>query len=234
MKRSTEPEMMDLPGQPRDLLVGDLRNLRAINRYLGCYRNVISAVSRLVADEKLARFTLLDVGAGSGDVAGAIVRWARRRGIIAQIYALEREPVTVEQASVQSRTTPAIDVVQGDAVTPPFRAGSFDFVLASQILHHFPDDQILQLLRTWARLARRAIIVADLVRHPLAYYGIRFLTRALTRNEMTRYDGPLSVQRACTIAEWCALFQRAGIGRFHVEWTMPFRMLGVIAVERAA
>jgi SAM-dependent methyltransferase len=233
MKRSSKPEMMDLPGQPRDLLIEDLQNLRLINRYLGCYHNVMRGISRLIHEQKIRRFTLLDVGAGSGDVAAAIVRWASRRGIMAQIYALEREPVTVEQA-VQNRTLPAIDIVRGDAVIPPFRAGSFDFVLASQILHHFPDDQIVQLLRTWARLARRAIIVADLMRHPLAYYGIRFLTRALTRNEMTRYDGPLSVQRACTIAEWRALFQRAEIGRFRVEWTMPFRMLGVIALERSA
>ena len=35
MRRSAEPEMMDLPGQPRQLLTEDLRNLRLINRYLG-------------------------------------------------------------------------------------------------------------------------------------------------------------------------------------------------------
>ena len=48
MKRSTEKEMMDLPGNPRELLVEDLRNLRIINRYLGGYRGVIKGLKRLV------------------------------------------------------------------------------------------------------------------------------------------------------------------------------------------
>ena len=127
---------------------------------------------------------------------------------------------------------PEIAIAHGDATKPPFRENSFDFVLASQFLHHFPDEQIVELLRLWARLARRALIVADLVRHPLAYHGVRLLTRALTRNRMTRSDAPLSVQRACTIAEWRELIRRAKLGSFQVEAVWPFRMLGVITLER--
>ena len=125
-------------------------------------------------------------------------------------------------------------MIQGDAQAVPFRAGAFDFVLASQMLHHFSDDQIVQLLRAWARLARRAIIIADLVRHPIAYHGVRLLTRAFTRNEMTRCDAPLSVQRACTMAEWRELIRRADVGAFDIEWALPFRMLGVISLEGRA
>jgi SAM-dependent methyltransferase len=231
MKRSTAREMMDVPGQARELLAEDLANLRRLNRYLGCYRSVISAIGRLVAQQEVRRFTLLDAGAGSGDVGAAIARWARRRQIEARVHALEREPVTVEQAAAHTRAVPEVDLVQGDAWAPPFRPGSFDFVLASQLLHHFTDDQIVQLLRTWARLARRAIIVADLVRHPLAYHGIRFLTHALTRNEMTRCDAPLSVRRACTMGEWRSLIARADVGAGDLRWKVPFRMLGVISLE---
>ena len=231
MKRSAAREMMDCPGQPFELLREDLRNLRVINRYLGCYRAVIDGVARAVGERKMSRFTLLDAGAGSGDVSAAIVRWARARRIGLQISGLEREALTAEQAALESRRVPEIEMVRGDAAAPPFRANSFDFVLASQVLHHFKDHEIVQLLRLWARLARRAIIVADLVRHPLAYHGIRCLTRLLTRNEMTRFDAPLSVQRACTMEEWRILLDRADIGAFHVEWKMPFRMLGVISLE---
>ena len=46
-----------------------------------------------------------------------------------------------------------------------------------------------------------------------------------------RFDAPLSVQRACTMEEWRILLDRADIGAFHVEWKMPFRMLGVISLE---
>jgi ubiquinone/menaquinone biosynthesis C-methylase UbiE len=215
-------------------LAEDLRNLRVINRYLGCHRNVLRGVARLVRAERLQNFTLLDVGTGSADIPGAIVRWAERNGVGARVVALEREAVSVDEAAEQTRGSSAISLLRGDAMAPPFGAACFDFVLASQLLHHFPDDQIIALLRGWARLARRAIIVNDLVRHRLAYHGIRWLTKTFTHNPMTRTDGPLSVARSCTIAEWRALFCRAGVGKVSIEWALPFRVLGIISTKNRA
>jgi SAM-dependent methyltransferase len=225
--------MMDLPGQPKDLLIDDLRNLRMINRYLGNYGNVLRGLARLVNPAELRSFSLLDVGTGSGDIPKAIVDWARRRRIVARISALERDPVSVAQAAGQTEGYREITLLRADGMAPPFGTASFDFVLVSQLLHHFSDDGIVASLRTWASLARRGIIISDLVRHPLAYHGIRILTKSFTRNTMTQTDAPRSVQRACTIGEWHALFRRADIGEVHVEWTIPFRVLGVISVRRS-
>jgi len=228
MKRSYEKEMMDLPGQPRELLEDDLRNLRIINRRLGNYRNVVRGLNRLVGARKLNRFSLLDVGTGSGDIPTAIARWARRNGIAVRISALEPEPVTVAQAAEQTRDFSEVTVVRGDGMAPPFHSASFDFVLASQLLHHFSEEQIVRLLRIWSPLARRAIIVSDLVRHPLAYYGIRLLTKCFTRNAMTRTDAPLSVARAFTLGEWRALLREADIGPFQILSAFPFRVMALI------
>jgi SAM-dependent methyltransferase len=220
--------MMDLPGQPRELLLGDLRNLRFINRYLGCHRNALRGIARTLRGSKTQSFTLLDVGTGSADIPARIARWARGKKIDCRISGLEREATTAEQAAAETRAMAEISIVRGDALAQPFKAQSFDFVMASQLLHHFPDDQIVALLRAWSLLARRAVIVNDLVRHPLAYYGIRLLTRSLTSNVMTLTDAPLSVKRALTMGEWRALFRRADAGEFLVESALPFRMLGII------
>ena len=108
MKRSTEKEMMDLPGNPKALLVEDLRNLRIINRYLGGYRGVIKGLKRLVGEGRMRRFSLLDVGTGSADIPKVIVQWARNRGIEATVVALEPEPVTARVAAMltQQETNP--------------------------------------------------------------------------------------------------------------------------------
>jgi SAM-dependent methyltransferase len=232
MKRSTEKEMMDLPGNPRELLVEDLRNLRIINRYLGGYRGVMKGLKRLVRKDRMSRFSLLDVGTGSADIPKVIVRWARNQGVAARVVALEPEPVTAAEAAHLTRQWPEITVIRGDGMTPPFRATSFDFVLASQMLHHFSDDRIIMLLKTWSRLARKAILVSDLVRDPLAYYGIRLITRLFTRNQMTRFDGPLSVRRALTLNEWRELFREAAVGRFRVVPIFPYRQMTVISVSK--
>jgi SAM-dependent methyltransferase len=246
VRRSYEKEMMDQPGQPRELLEEDLANLRAFNRYLGGYRSVLRALVRLVREQRLSGFSLLDVGTGSGDVPVRIVDWARQFGVKASIVALEAEPVTARVAATQTNHLviplskrekegnfgrSQISVVRADGYAPPFRGVSFDFVLASQLLHHFSEEKIVTLLRTWSQLARRAIIVSDLVRHPVAYHGIRLLAKVCTRNAMTRTDAPLSVRRAFTLAEWSELFRRADVGRFRVESVFPYRMLAVISPD---
>lgn len=231
MKRSAEKEMMDLPGQPRELLLGDLANLRVFNRFLGCHRNVLRGVARLVREQKLRDFSLLDVGTGSGDIPGVIVRWARQHRLRARVTALDRETVSVEEAASQTSAFSEISLLCGDGAAPPFSAASFDFILASQMLHHFPDDEIVAMLRNWARVARRAIIISDLVRHPLAYYGISLISKTFTRNAMTLRDAPLSVRRALTISEWTRLLRRADVGSFHVQCVFPFRVLGLISLN---
>jgi len=251
MKRSAEKEMMDLPGNPKDLLVEDLRNLRTINRCLGGYRGIIKGLRGVIDKDKMRCFSLLDVGTGSGDIPRKIVQWARNKGIHATVVALEPEAVTAQVAAIltQQQTNPLfiplsqrgkegdfrpyrISVVRGDGNAPPFRAASFDFVLASQVLHHFPEEKIVALLRTWSRLVRRSIIVSDLVRHPVAYHGIRLLTKVFTRNVMTLTDAPLSVQRAFTMAEWHELFRRAEIGPFQVFSVFPYRVLALVSPKR--
>ena len=232
MKRSTEKEMMDLPGNPKALLVEDLRNLRVINRYLGGYRGVIKGLKRLVGEGRMRQFSLLDVGTGSADIPKVIVQWARNRGIEATVVALEPEPVTAAEAAHQTQHWPEITVIRGDGMAPPFQAASFDFVLASQMLHHFTEDKIIVLLKTWSGFARKAILVSDLVRDPLAYYGIRLITHLFTRNEMTRFDGPLSVRRALTLSEWQALFREAAVGPFRLVPIFPYRQMTVISVSR--
>jgi SAM-dependent methyltransferase len=248
MKRSYEKEMMDLPGHPRELLEEDLANLRVFNRYLGGHRSVMRGLARLVREQRLVGFSLLDVGTGSGDVPARITDWARQHGIQTSIVALEPEPVTARVAA--TLTNPSfmpllqkgkkgdsrrgrILVVRGDGLTPPFPPASFDFVLASQLLHHFSEEKIVTLLRTWAQLARRAIVVSDLVRHPVAYQGIRLITKICTRNVMTRMDAPLSVRRAFTLAEWGELLRRADIGRFQIFSIFPYRVLALVSLQGA-
>ncbi len=202
----------------------DLRHLRTINRTLGAYRGLLRCLARWAKDNKVRSFSILDVGTGSGDIPVTLVRWARRRGIPVRVVGLEPNPVTARLARAETKEFPEISIVIGDAFYPPLSPSSFDFVFTSQVLHHFSDEEIIVLLRTWKTLARRGIIVSDLIRHPLAYMGILIFTRLLTRNPLTRNDGPLSVRRALTLGEWKDLFNRAAVAPFDLRHLFPFRV----------
>ncbi|MDP9312974.1 MAG: hypothetical protein M3R24_19165 [Chloroflexota bacterium] len=51
----------------------------------------------------------------------------------------------------------------------------------------------------------------------------RLFIHALTRNRLTRYDGPLSVQRAYTVAELCRLVAAAGVQPVWVRHEFPWK-----------
>lgn len=229
MKHSVQKELMDLPGNAPAVLAEDLSNLRLINRYLGGYRCIRKGVEKILCSPKKGgEISFLDLGTGSADIPVALVRWARARGVVAKVVALESDPVTASIASGRTRHLREISIVQGDASRPPFPPASFDCVLASQLLHHFREERIVGLLKIWSQLARQAIIIGDLVRHPVSYYGIQWLTWLCTRNLMTRTDAPLSVKRAFTLREWRELFQRAAVGDFQIRPVFPYRMMARI------
>ncbi|HEU4345271.1 MAG TPA: methyltransferase domain-containing protein [Candidatus Binatia bacterium] len=259
MNRSHEKEMMDLAGNPKALLEDDLRNLRVLNRYLGGLRSVRKGLSQVFRQQEGNSISVLDVGTGSGDIPAAIAGWARRRGVKVKIVAVEREPTTARVAAklIQERKKSpllyppprrgggkrwgkgvkegdfrggAISVVRGDAMMLPFPPRSFDCILASQLLHHFSEEQIVSMLKLWSQIAGQAIIVSDLIRHPVGYHGIRILTRLFSRNMMTLIDAPLSVKRAFKFAEWHDLFARAAIGPFEILPVFPFRMVAIFSV----
>ena len=54
-----------------------------------------------------------------------------------------------------------------------------DVVLVSQVAHHLADESAVRLLRACDRLARRAVIVADLRRGPLGPLAFWVGARAL-------------------------------------------------------
>ncbi len=83
----------------------------------------------------------------------------------------------------------------------PFADGSVDLVTAIKFAHHFTGDGLHRLLAEMARVARRRVVVLDIRRHWLAYWGIVAWSRLATCNRLVRVDGPLSVLRGFTGAE---------------------------------
>jgi len=228
VKRSHENEMMDRAGNSPVLLAGELRNLRLLNRYARGSHGVMLALWRMLGREPLKHLSVLDMGTGSADIPAAILARAKRRRLAANIVGMEADPLTARIAIERIRQHADINIIQGDAGAPPFSPGSFDYVIASQFLHHFTEAKIIDLLKQWAKLARRGIIISDLVRHPLAYYGIRLLTHLTTRNIMTLTDAPLSVRRSFTFKEWRDLLRQADIGPVEMFSVFPFRMAAVV------
>jgi hypothetical protein len=107
---------------------------------------------------------------------------------------------------------------------PPIRDKSVDVVLLSQVAHHLTSDSVVHLLCACDRLARRAVIVADLRRHALAAPSFRLGARLLGFDQVTLADGVTSIRRGFSRPQLLDLMDRAGVsGR--VDQRPGFRLV---------
>lgn len=173
------------------------------------------------------RLTLLDVGAGSGDIAQHLAGRAAKRGVTLTRFAAERHPVAARMCRRSGLTTVLCD---GGRLPVPDR--SVDIVLASQLLHHLERESAVALLRELDRAARLGVIVADLRRHAVAALGIWLASYPLGLHRVTREDGVTSVRRGYTGPELQALLRAAGI-RAEVHARPAYRLVAVWRRDRA-
>lgn len=208
-QRTLEAEMLDGPLQADADLAGNLSDLARINRWTGGNWLLHRAMRGLLAPLPADVVTVLDVGGGRGDGVAGAVRWAARRGLDSRGILLDASAPTLQLA--RGRAHPNILLLRGDGSRLPFKDRSVDIVTCSLLLHHFSAWQANVVLREMARVARRGVIVDDLLRSHIGYVGALVLGQVFTRNRLTRHDGPLSVRRAFALGELSTLLASAGL-----------------------
>jgi len=189
--RRRQSEWMDEEGVDPGELRAALEFIRRINSLLGYTRATLSHLKRFSRSwKKGERIEILDLATGSADIPRAILKWAAQAGHDVHIVGVDRHPVTVRQAE-EGEPNARLKIVQGDVFDLPFQAGSFDYVLTAMFLHHLEDHEVVEVLRTMGRLARRGVIVADLLRHYRAYAWVCLFTAFST--PMVRHDARVNL-----------------------------------------
>ena len=207
--RLIKPELLDHAEEKEAR--SNLADLIRINRYFGGHSTIRKMLGRVV--EPSDSFSLLDVGAASGDTARMIVgRFPKAR-----VTSLDCNLVNLEAA-----TGPKLIA---DAFALPFAPNSFDYVMSSLFLHHFSDEKVIELLQGFDSVARCGVLIADLERHILPYLFLMVTKPLFGWGRITVHDGLRSVRAAFRADEFKKLAEAAGIRSPVVEVHRPaFRL----------
>ncbi len=215
-------ELLDAPAVDPCLLEQSLRDLCRLEFTLGWTNLAVSDVARMVAQQQLHAFSVLDVATGAAGVPIALARWARRRKLQVEITATDISKQALAVAAINCARFHEIRLEQQNALALTYEPLSFDFVLCQGALHHFAPDAAQMLLRELARVARRAVIVIDLKRSLLLYLGAWLLMHTLVPHRVTRHDGLASIRRAYIPREMRALAEQADLHSATIRTTFPF------------
>ena len=219
------PEMIDLPDADPDLLRGELRNLRKINRRFGGISSVRKALQPLLErTDPAGMLELLDLGTGSGDQAVAIVEHCRSLGRRVAVTAIDNNAAVLEEARRVTSGYPEIALERGDLRALAHPDGRFDVALCALAAHHLAHGEVVELLKEMDRLTRVGFVLNDLSRSTLALGAAWLYTRLTTTNIMTRSDAIASIQAAFTLEELAGIAERSGLPGIEVSRAALFRL----------
>ncbi|SDM11541.1 Methyltransferase domain-containing protein [Catalinimonas alkaloidigena] len=226
-ERSSEAELLDAPDIPADLLHRNLRELHMINERLGGHAITMHGLEQLIQPGR-RRYHIADLGCGGGDTLRAMADWGRRRKLFFRLTGVDINSDAIHFLKQHCQEYPEIKAVQADYRNYLSNGPEVDIIHCALFCHHLTDEENIELLQYMHRHARVGFIINDLHRHPLAYYGIKALTRMLGGSSLVRNDAPLSVLRSFRYDELKSLLERAGIKHYFIRWKWAFRYLVIV------
>ena len=224
-ERSYELEHIDKGDYTPEEYQSCIIELQRVNRWLGDVRILRNTLLKDIDHSNVQSVSILDVGAGSGELLRVIARWALATHRSAKLVGLELNPSSARAIADESQAFCAINSVRGDAFELPFVDQQFDYVVSSLFTHHFTNSQVVSLFREMSRVARHGIYLIDLHRHPVAYYFYTTIGRLMFHNRLLREDGALSILRSFKPVELLELGREAGLTNVRVERHFPYRLV---------
>ena len=224
-KRSLELEIIDTGDYTAAEYERFLREIRFINRWLGDVTALKETLLREIENQNLNEFSVLDVGAGSGELLRVAAKFARRTNRKASLCGLELNARSAAAIIEESVEFPNIRAVRADALKLPFADNSFDYSFCSLFAHHFRDDKIVEILTEMRRVSRRRIFVIDLHRNQSAYRGYKLFSVIFRLGRLTRNDGALSILRGFLPDELADLGAQANLQNIQITNHSPARLV---------
>jgi ubiquinone/menaquinone biosynthesis C-methylase UbiE len=217
MRRVDTPELLDSDAGPPEEIRRSLADLRRINRWFGGNSTTTDLIAR-VARCSRPDLELLDVAAGFGDVPAYAQRRLEQEGIDLRFTLLDRRASHLDSSRV---------CVSADALELPFRDNAFDLVSCGLFTHHLQPPELIRFVNEGLRVARIAVLINDLLRHPL-HLALVYAAWPLFRSPLSRHDGLVSVRRAYTVEELTAMTRQTNSARVEIRRYYLFR-IGIIA-----
>ncbi len=226
-ERSPLPELMDDFTKGGAELTEALVHLRRLNRIFGAPGPALYGVSKLWESlGRPRRLTVLDVGAGSGDINLRLLRWARKQGVQMNVILTDVTEEALAESKRLFRGEPRVTFERSDLFDLPSRCA--DVVTASQFAHHFDSERLPRVIGRMLDVSSTGIVINDIHRHWIAWSAVWLVTRLVSANRYIRHDGPLSVAKGFRRSDFHDAAKKLSIPNMTVSWRPLFRYSVII------
>jgi len=228
--RTDEDEKMDDFSMKGEILRDALDKIANINQLLGGNRLTLYGVQKLIRNiSKNEIITILDVGCGNGDMLRKLAKYGHKKNLIFQLIGIDANNFTINHAKQLSENYSNISFFCHDIFEESFRELKYDIVLCTLTLHHFKENQIINLLNVFYTNSKIGIIINDLHRNAIAYRLFQVICFVFNLNKMSRDDGLISILRGFTKKELINYSNELKFKNYNIQWKWAFRYEWIIS-----
>lgn len=226
-QRTDAIEIMDDFSINKHILYHTLDTLAIINKWLGGNKVTLNGFKKVIKNHpKKEPLTIIDLGCGGGDILRKVASFGKKKGYTIKLFGIDANKDAIVYARQLSKNYPEISFIDCDIFSEEFESLQYDVVLTSLFLHHFKEEQILNILSTTKKKAKLGIVVNDLHRNSLAYYLFKLVCLTI-KNKMIIEDGLTSILRGFKREELETLSKKLQVTP-QIKWKWAFRYQWII------
>ena len=226
--RTDESEIMDDFSLEGEELRDALDKIAKINQLLGGNKLTLEGLKAILPEGSNYLITIVDVGCGNGDMLRTISDFGIQNGYNFKLIGIDANAFTINHAEKLSEEYQNISYLCEDIFTMDDSKMACDVVVCTLTLHHFKDEEIIQILKVFKKSAKLGIVINDLQRSAVAYRLFQLLCVIFGLNRMSREDGLVSILRGFKKEELVAFSEKLNFKKYSIDWKWAFRYQWII------
>lgn len=228
--RTDTLETMDDFAMEGEILRDALDKIAKINQLLGGNQLTLQGVQDLTSSiSKSNEIVIVDVGCGNGDMLRTLADFGLKNKLKFQLIGIDANSFTISHAQQLSQNYPNIGYRCEDIFETSFKELKYDIVLCTLTLHHFKNNEIVDLLNLFYANSTIGIVINDLQRSAIAYRLFQALCFVFRLNEMSREDGLTSILRGFKKEELIHFSKKLSFKNYKIHWKWAFRYQWIIS-----
>lgn len=228
--RTDKEEIMDDFMMEGEVLREALDKIAKINQLLGGNKLTLQGVKRLLEQKQIhEEITIVDVGCGNGDMLRTLAEYGMKNNLKLKLIGIDANQFTINHAMDLSIKYPNISYRSEDIFDKKFSELKYDIVLCTLTLHHFKEEEILNIMNTFYTNAKLGVVINDLHRSSVAYRLFQLVCMVFRLNDMSREDGLTSILRGFKRTDLMRFSNGLKFKNFTIHWRWAFRYEWIIS-----
>lgn len=201
-----------------------LMDLKTVNKWLGGNNITIDGLQKLLNPKlKTEKVIILDVGCGDGELLRQCADFGKRNNFNFELIGIDFNENILEFAKTKSKEYLNIRFRKVDVFSEENLIPNCDIALCTLFLHHFSNENIINILKILLNKTQIGLIINDLERNKAAFNLFKIVSHLFLKTKTAKHDGLVSVASGFKREELQNISMKIPYQESEISWRWAYR-----------